>query len=58
MNFGEGQELTLRSVRWMREFPTDFIRTLAHTGGCKYVKTRIEDPGGKGLYPQIAETGE
>ena len=28
------------------------------TGGCKYVKTRIENPGGKGLYPQIAETVE
>ena len=29
-----------------------------YTGGCKYVKTRIENPGGKGLSPQIAETGE
>ena len=28
------------------------------TGGCKYVKTRIENPGGTGLYPQKAETGE
>jgi hypothetical protein len=34
------------------------MAALSHTGGCKYVKTRIENPGGTGLYPQIAETGE
>ena len=31
--------------------------TLTHTGGCKYVKTRIENPGEQGLCPQMAETG-
>ena len=30
----------------------------ADTGGCTDVKTRIENPGGKSLYPQIAETGK
>ena len=34
------------------------IRRLPDTGGCTYVKTRIENPGGKSLSPQIAETGE
>jgi hypothetical protein len=40
--------------------PTGFLASLSEgdTGGCKYVKTRIENPGGKGLYPQMAETGE
>ena len=32
------------------------VRT--HTGGCTYVNTRIENPGGTGLSPQRAATGE
>jgi hypothetical protein len=39
-------------------FPIPSERAGADTGGCTYVKTRIENPGETGLYPQIAETGE
>ena len=43
------------------EVPRSEVNALlefADTGGCTYVKTRIENPGATGLSPQRAETGE
>ena len=51
---GSRHEVTKRgrSVYTTDRVPPAYLR-IRDTGGCKYVKTRIGNPGGNGLYPQM-----